>query len=106
MAAFCGECGADIELLGEQVRHPQLNVAYVLCGTTGKRTLTYQSAVDVPPPPPDPVAGAREALAALITALEYHEVMESTPCEVRAVEGWKDVMDLAVEIGKALDSKA
>lgn len=103
MSGYCGVCGANLGQIATLAMHPEIGDD-VLCGPTGKRAHVVGSLADVVRPDPKPTTAAREALAALTRALEYHEEMESTPCEVHSVEGWVDVMDLAVAIGRALDA--
>lgn len=104
MTGYCGACGADLGKPVSQIMHPGMGDGSVLCGVMAKRTVIAATLDDVVNEDPKPTTAAHEALAALIRALEYHEEMESAPCEVRGVDGWVDVMDLAVEIGKALDA--
>lgn len=106
---FCGACGENVLQPAQATLHPQLDDAHVLCGTTGKRTLTYTrfteaiaGRVSQAITTAEMIHSARVAAQVLADALDHHRDSEGAPCEVRAEGGWTDVAALLQPIQEAL----
>jgi hypothetical protein len=103
-ARFCGQCGKNVLQVGQREMHPDLDAAHVLCGVTGKRTLTYTTFIDATAAlVEDPLVVAKRELEKVAAALTYHEAHEDTPCEVSTESGWVDIVDLLKPLVDAIN---